>query len=103
MYATFLGGNTLRPVNSGLDGQAAYAVAVEGLGNLYVAGNTNSLSFPVASGVVGASVPKVSMAAFVSKINPAGTSVLYSTSIGGFDQYINLKISSSDFSKGDFS
>jgi len=74
-YSTFLGGAF--PANG--TSQSANGIALDGSGNLYVAGFTFSTDFPVTPGVVG----QTPSAAFVSKINPAGTALLYSTYIGG--------------------
>jgi uncharacterized protein (TIGR03437 family) len=76
-YSTYLGG-------SGGDG--ANAVAVDTAGNVYVGGYTSSTDFPVAAGeyqntdheaVAGAPT------AFIAKLNPAGTALVYSTYLGG--------------------
>jgi HYDIN/CFA65/VesB family protein/beta-propeller repeat-containing protein len=75
VYSTFL---------SGQDGliQRATAIAVDGSRNVYVAGLTDSASFPVTPGVIQPTQPQ--HAAFVSKINAAGTALIYSTYVGGF-------------------
>jgi hypothetical protein len=72
LYATFLGG-------TGQD--AAADLAVDSTGNVYVAGRTDSSDFPlknqVAAGRPGAGD------AFLSKLNPAATALLYSTLLAG--------------------
>ncbi|MGE5053724.1 MAG: SBBP repeat-containing protein, partial [Acidobacteriota bacterium] len=68
-YATYLGGAAE---------DDAYSIAVDGSGAAYVTGQTKSLSFPGASGS-----PKGGFDAFVSKISPTGTSLDYSTFVGG--------------------
>jgi len=68
-YSTYLGA-------AGFD--AAYAVAVDPAGNAYVAGLTTSTTFPGTVGTTGTHAR-----AFVSKLNPAGNALLYSTYIGG--------------------
>ncbi len=68
-FATYLGG-------SGDD--RAFGVAVDGAGNTYVTGVTSSATFPVTSGTV-----STGMDAFVSKLNAAGTALVYSTYLGG--------------------
>lgn len=67
-YSAALGG-------SGLD--TAYATAVDGSGNIFIAGETMSSDFPL-SGVAarGRDV-------FVMKLDSSGTTVLYSTVVGG--------------------
>jgi sugar lactone lactonase YvrE len=71
-YSTFLGG-------SGFD--QATAVQVDAQGFIYVAGVTWSIDFPVLSfyqGALGGSTD-----AFVTKLTPDGSSVVYSTYLGG--------------------
>jgi len=76
-YSTFLGGS---------DGnEDVRAVATDAAGNVYVTGSTASTNFPtafplqpaLAAGVAGAGD------AFVTKLNPAGTALVYSTYLGG--------------------
>jgi hypothetical protein len=71
-YCTYLGGTGIGSITG---------VAVDALGNLYVAGWTEALDFPTVGAVQ--SVNKGSVDAFVLKLNAAGTSVVYSTYIGG--------------------
>jgi len=74
VYAGFLGG-------SGDD--LGYGIAVDSSGNAYVTGETNSSDFPA---VVG---PDLSFNgywdAFVAKVNPSGTALVYSGFLGGSD------------------
>jgi hypothetical protein len=71
-YATYLGG-------SGED--EAFAIAVDGSGNAYITGQTASINFPAHSGTVSSTG---GFDAFVSKLNPSGSSPLvYTTLIGG--------------------
>ena len=51
-------------------------IAVDGSGNAYIAGTTNSTDLPLVNPLQGHSSVQ---AGFVSKINPAGTELLYST------------------------
>jgi hypothetical protein len=75
VYSTFLGGTP------GADGvqQDVSALAIDQSGNVYVAGTTNSLNFPVTPGVV---QPKP-QSAFISKLDPSGNSLVFSTYIEG--------------------
>jgi uncharacterized protein (TIGR03437 family) len=72
-YATWLGG-------AGSD--SGYSIAVDAAGAAYVAGDTSSLNFPVTAGALQKTLAGVSDA-FVTKINPAGSSLDYSTYLGG--------------------
>lgn len=79
VYSTYLGG-------SGTD--VANAIAVDGQGNAYVAGSTTSSDFPVTSGAFQKSaaflVNGLSQShAFVAKLNPAGTALVYCTFLAG--------------------
>jgi hypothetical protein len=74
VYSTYLGGSD--------DVDRAWGIAVDSVGNAYVAGDTKSNDFPVADAVqsnYGGGLTD----AFVSKLNPTGTAVVYSTYLGG--------------------
>lgn len=79
VYATFLGG-----ASAGLPAQFASSIAVDGTGNLYVSGSTDAGDFPVTAEVAQTTLPAGGEGAFVSKINSAGTSLIYSTYVEGF-------------------
>lgn len=74
-------------------------MAVDQQGNAYVIGVTQSLSFPITPGAYRPAHGRSgSNIAFITKINPTGTAVLYSTFFGGFsnvDLPNNLTIDSS--------
>jgi hypothetical protein len=73
LYSTYLGGS----------GNAYGAgIAVDALGNAYVTGGTGSSNFPTTSGAFQTSLVG-SSAAFVTKLNPAGSELVYSTYLGG--------------------
>lgn len=90
VYSTYLGGSgtgtTQDRINFGDVGDFAYSIAVDSAGNAYVAGGTFSTDFPVTSGAFQSTdkgsangVPN----GFVTKLNPAGTALVYSTYLGG--------------------
>jgi hypothetical protein len=57
------------------------AVALDGAGNVYVTGETGSLDFPLAGGSTRA--PAGQNDVFVAKLDPTGSTLLYSTVVGG--------------------
>ena len=71
-YATYLGGSSL---------DYGWDIAVDGSGNAYVTGQTGSSDFPTVNAVQGTSGG--SYEAFVSKLNAAGSALVYSTYLGG--------------------
>lgn len=76
VYATYLGGSSQ---------EYAFSIAVDAGHNAYVTGSTESTDFPVTSGAyqttpaAGADQPD----AYVAKLNPAGTALVYATYLGG--------------------
>ena len=83
LYSTYLGGT---------EADAANAIAVDAAGNAYVAGSTRSTNFPVTVGALQTAMqrgcPPSYSDAFVAKLNPVGTALLYSTYLGGcLDDY----------------
>jgi len=72
VYAGYLGGEDL---------DVGRAIAVDGDGNAYVTGETRSADFPAAAGPDATHNGAVD--AFVAKISPAGTALLYSGFVGG--------------------
>lgn len=74
VYSTFLGG-------SGSD--RGFAISVDGAGDAYVAGYTNSSDFPTTPGALRTTFGGGAMEAFVTKLNAAGNALQYSTYLGG--------------------
>ena len=82
VYSTFLGGSC---------GDAGVGIAVDATGNAYVAGETGSV-IPINEPCAAANFPVVNgfqsthggiMDAFVAKLDPTGSRLLYSTYLGG--------------------
>ena len=94
MYSSFLGGN---------DDDYGTAIAVDSKNNAYVTGGTYSANFPVTSGalqtVCGGGIDESNCwDAFVAKVNPKGSALVYSTYLGGYgnDFGYALALDSSD-------
>ncbi len=76
VYSTYLGGSR---------DEGAFGIAVDGGGNALVTGFTNSPNFPLANALQPALGGGLMLGAdaFVTKINPAGSALVYSTYLGG--------------------
>ena len=79
VYSTYLGG---------AGDESAYGIAVDALGDAFVTGHTNSSNFPQVTPVqagYGGSGPGFDPSgdAFVAKVNPGGSALLFSTYLGG--------------------
>jgi hypothetical protein len=86
VYSTYLGGSGAT-INGVLTGDEAHAIAVDTAGSVYVTGSTASVDFPV-NGLFPALQGTLSgglgdMDAFVSKIDPTGNFLVFSTYLGG--------------------
>jgi uncharacterized protein (TIGR03437 family) len=71
-WLTYLGGS--------LDDQAR-GIVLDKNGNVYVAGGTNSNNFPTANALQ--ATPAGATDAFITKLDPAGSALIYSTYFGG--------------------
>jgi len=102
VYSTYLGGSGIPPqacssacLNQSGSGDVGVAIAVDDLGDAYVTGNAVSLNFPTTSGAYQTvnnaaalyqSTGTNGVNAFVTKLNPSGSQLLYSTYLGGSNQ-----------------
>lgn len=73
LYSTYLGGYTVL----GDYGAAAYALATDSSGNIYVAGGEEDSKFPVTSGAIDQTSGGLGQG-FITKIDPTGTTLVYS-------------------------
>ena len=72
IYSTFVGGSS---------DDRSMDIAVDSDGNSYIGGYTGSYDFPVTPGVYDPTNSGVDV--FISKMNPQGSSLIYSTYVGG--------------------
>jgi hypothetical protein len=89
-YSTYLGGSV------GLNAtDSAQGIAVDAAGNAYVTGTAESTNFPTTAGAF-QTTHAGSTDAFVTKLNPTGSGLIYSTYLGGngFDQGFGIAIDS---------
>lgn len=83
-YTTFLGGNA---------DETGAGIVVDGSGNAYIGGTTQSPDFPTTVGAFRRTGAASNFAdAFVSKLNAQGTALIYSTFIGGSDMEFGRRI-----------
>ena len=87
-YSTYLGGNFF---------DAANAIALDISGNAYVTGRADSNDFPTTVGAFQSSSPDISDA-FVTKLNPTGSALVYSTYLGGssYEEAYDIRVDSSN-------
>jgi hypothetical protein len=72
-YSTYIGGN---------NDDSGNAIVVDTSGNAYIAGGTNSSDFPVTAGVLQTAFKGITDA-FLLKLDATGTTLTYSTLLGG--------------------
>jgi hypothetical protein len=76
VYSTYLGGT---------GDEIGRSLAIDSAGNVFLVGQTDSTDFPTVNAVQGAPAGGSGADAFVSKLNPAGSALVYSTYLGGTD------------------
>ena len=89
-WSTYLGGNDARSSYHQFVGDAAWAVAVDAQGNVYVAGETSSTDFPTANAYqafpqAAPRSPGYTYDGFVAKLSPKGDRLIYATYLGAPD------------------
>lgn len=85
VWSTFFGGP------GGIGSDIANGVVVDSSGNIYVTGSTPSADFPVTAGSLFDS-HQGSVDCFISKMNPAGTALIFATFLGGSQSDIGYDI-----------
>lgn len=80
LFATYFGG---------LLHESVFALSLDPLGDIYLAGSTNSTDFPTTTGAYRTSVtiPTQTSAGFVAKVSSSGSTLIYSTF---FDEGLNM-------------
>jgi hypothetical protein len=99
VYSTYLGGDAT-PNTQFAQGDFSHSIAVDPSGNAYVTGWTYSSNFPVTAGAYQSTnfaATSAEATGFVSKLNPSGTALVYSTYLGGskLDEPTGLAVDSS--------
>ena len=87
VYSTYLGGKNL---------EKALGVAADSQGNAYVTGSTASADFPITASAMRQKLHSADTSAFVAKLNPMGTALVYSTYLGGSNSDAGLAIAVSE-------
>ncbi len=90
LFSTYLGGTRSDATNPTQGYEEAWAVGLDPAGSVIVAGNTTSRNFPATAGAYDTTAnPYVDannnsmQDSFVSRLNPTGTALTYSTFLGG--------------------
>jgi Beta-propeller repeat len=78
IYSTYLGGRS----SGGISGEAGLGIAADSAGNAYVTGHTNASDFPITTNAFQVSY-RGKTDALVVKLNPDGSSLIYSSYLGG--------------------
>ena len=76
-YSTYLAGRSAFDQNTG-----AFSVALDGSGSAYVTGLTDDFTFPTKNPLYASSTDQ-GLSGFVSRFNPSGSALVYSTFFGG--------------------
>ena len=82
VYSTYLGGNNL---------SAGLGIAIDNSNNAYITGLTQSTNFPITAGALQPSLGGLQNA-FLTKLNSAGSALIYSTYLGGNTMDTGIRI-----------
>jgi hypothetical protein len=83
VYSTYLGGSNL---------EKALGIAADSHGNAYVTGSSASADFPTTKAALQGKTHSASTTAFIAKLNPTGTALMYSTYLGGSNADVGRSI-----------
>jgi Beta-propeller repeat len=81
VYSTYLGGNS---------SDSGTSIAVDAAGSAYITGQTLSTNFPVSNALQ--AIKGASTDAYITKLNPTGSAIMYSTYLGGNGSEIGFGI-----------
>lgn len=79
-YSTYLGTNSTSQLGNFSN---ANGIAVDASGDAYITGSTTFSDFPTTAGAFQTTLKNANSVAFVAKLNPTGSALVYSTYIGG--------------------
>jgi hypothetical protein len=82
VYSTYLGGS---------GGETGFGIAVDNIGNASITGSTGSSDFPTTAGAYH-TIYISGGDGFVTKVNAAGSALIYSTYFGGFDNDVGYSV-----------
>ncbi len=87
-YSTYFGGSGV---------EVGFDIAIDSSGNAYIAGRTTSTDFPTQGPFQGSLSGGSGSDAFVAKLSPDGSSLVYGTYLGGigFDEALSIAVNSS--------
>jgi len=83
VYATYLGGGS---------SDSCQGMTVDTAGHVYVSGSTGSADFPTTPGAYDTTFNGGILDAYVTKVNPTGTGLVYSTFLGGSGADANARV-----------
>jgi hypothetical protein len=83
VYSTFVGGTGITSLPSNYYGDQGNSIAVDGNGEAYITGYTDSTTFPTTTGAYQTTLKSTAQNAFLSKLSADGSTLLYSTFLGG--------------------
>jgi uncharacterized protein (TIGR03437 family) len=82
VYSTIFGGDLV------FGSQSPSGIQLDASGNILIAGSTTALDFPTVNAAQSAYSTNEASDAFITKINPAGTALIYSTYLGGTSESV---------------